>query len=282
MSSEYKYHSKFWLEEPEPDNPFAAKSCYCQGYDVYGQILKNAGWFEYLLVMFRGERPSTSCTRLLETLAIALANPGPREASVRAAMNAGVAGTNHSSALMAALAVGAGQYGGAQEVVECVNAWKSCGTDFDSWVRALTDPEKREHADIWLPMEHAPGFDPNGDVTPTPVRQVLNQLSELGPSDGALRWLKEHREDLERLVGYPLAMSGVASAAFVDLDLNPDQASMLFLILRLPGAAAHALEQWDMGWKKFPYYGPAIELEPSADTVSEASEKERGHRHHDT
>ena len=35
---------------------------------------------------------------------------------------------------------------------------------------------------------------------------------------------------------------------------------MLYLMLRLPGAAAHAIEQKNMGWKKFPFYGPAIEL----------------------
>ena len=29
---------------------------------------------------------------------------------------------------------------------------------------------------------------------------------------------------------------------------------MLFLMLRLPGAAAHALEQGEMGFRKFPFY----------------------------
>lgn len=274
MSSEYRYHSKIWLEDPEPENPFAARACYCQGYDVYGQILPNAGWFDYLLLMFRGERPSPQSSRLLEKLAIALANPGPREASVRAGMNAGVAGTNHSSALMAALAVGAGQYGGAQEVAECMKLWQTCSTNLERWADALTNPDKPEFADIWLPMEHAPGFDPNGDVTPTPVQQVLSYLAGIAPSDGALFWLEAHRVELESTVGYPLAISGVASAAFVDLGFNADQASMLYLILRLPGAAVHALEQWDMGWKKFPYYGPAVELEPSADPGARTVERD--------
>ncbi|WP_201773487.1 citrate synthase family protein [Marinobacter similis] len=94
MATEYQYHSNIWLEEPEPDNPFAAKACYCSGYDVYGDVIPNAGWFEYLLLMFKGERPEKHDTVLLERLAMVLANPGPREASVRAAMNGGVAGTN--------------------------------------------------------------------------------------------------------------------------------------------------------------------------------------------
>jgi len=99
MTSNYVYHSNFWLEEPEDSNPFAARQCFCSGYDVYGEIVPQASWFDYLLLMFRGEKPASEETRLLEKLAMILANPGPREASVRAAMNAGVAGTNHSSAL---------------------------------------------------------------------------------------------------------------------------------------------------------------------------------------
>ncbi|WP_201773488.1 citrate synthase family protein [Marinobacter similis] len=65
-------------------------------------------------------------------------------------------------------------------------------------------------------------------------------------------------------MGYPLAMSGLAAAAMIDLSMDEDQGSMLYLMLRLPGAAVHALEQKKVGWKKFPFYGPAIELDESA------------------
>lgn len=276
MTSDYKYHSNLWMEEPEDTNPFAAKRCYCSGYDVYGQVVPQASWFEYLLLLFCGERPTREAVNLIEKLAMVLANPGPREASVRAAMNAGVAGTNHSSALMAALAVGAGQYGGAQEVATLVRLWDECGQDAGKWKKRLFSPEVDERADIWLPMEHAPGFDPNGEFTPTPVRQALEYLVELAPTDGALAWLKNHYPELEEAIDYPLAMSGVAAAAFVDLNLNEDQATMLYLILRLPGAAAHAIEQKHMGWKKFPYYGAAIELADDPGPISADSGQEDG------
>ena len=36
--------SSIWLEEPEPNNPFACRAAYCHGYDVYGEMLGNAGW----------------------------------------------------------------------------------------------------------------------------------------------------------------------------------------------------------------------------------------------
>ena len=93
--------TRIWQEEPEPDNAFAAMSCHCHGYDVYSELLGNASWIEYLYLLFRGEAPSVQQARLLEGLAIALANPGPRDAAVHAAMCGGVGGSTSASCLMA-------------------------------------------------------------------------------------------------------------------------------------------------------------------------------------
>lgn len=104
--------TKIWDEVPEQDNPFAAKICYCSGYDVYGDLLGKISWVEYLYLLFKLERPTEQQAKLLEGLAVALANPGLRDHSVRAAMNAGATGGTHAASLMAALAVGAGNLGG--------------------------------------------------------------------------------------------------------------------------------------------------------------------------
>jgi len=273
MSGKYVYHSSIWKEEPEKDNPFATKTAYCHGYDVYGDVLKKASWFEYLYLMFKGDKPSVQQAMLLEKLAITLANPGPREASVRAAMNGGVAGSRNAASLMAALAVGAGQYGGGHEVFIAVNAWETFGTDLNAWQQFLSNPNQGYEEDIWLPIEHAPGFEPNGESFPLTLRLTLEHLAEISPGS-ALRWLLNQREALELHVGYPLAMSGIAAAAFHDLGIGSHQASMLFLMLRLPGAAAHALEQRELGWKTFPYYGDSITLknDPGSSATPNVSE----------
>ena len=59
------YHTAIWAEEPEADNPFAARAARCHGYDVYGELLPRAGWFEYVLLLFRGERVSAAEAALL-------------------------------------------------------------------------------------------------------------------------------------------------------------------------------------------------------------------------
>lgn len=256
----YRYLTKIWKEDPEDDNPFAAKACYCYGYDVYGDILQKASWFEYLYLLFKGERPTKTQANLLEKLSIVLANPGPREASVRAAMNGGNGGSTHAASLISALAVGAGQYGGSQEVAQCMRILRKCGMQLSEWRESLTNPNKDYSEDIWLPIEHAPGFDPNSISCPTYLLQIIEHLSR-NPEAKSLQWLVTYRSDLEEIVGYPASLSLFVAAGLHDLGFDEDQAVMFFLILRLPGAAVHALEQLENGWKSFPFYGNAIKLE---------------------
>lgn len=254
------FYSKIWQEEATPDNPFAAQKSYCSGYDVYGEMLGKASWVEYLYLLFQGERPSTQQVNLLHHLAVALANPGPRDHGVMAAMNAGVGGSTSAACLMAALAVGAGQNGGAHEVALAMDDWNHCGLSHDTWRAQLSEDRiKPEITDIWPDIEHPPGFDPNGVTCALPVKQTLQLLAEHS-SGPALPWLLAEREFLESSASHPLSMTGVAAAALIDLGMTPEQGEMLFLLLRLPGAAVHALEQRHYGWRKFPFYTQGLTL----------------------
>jgi citrate synthase len=255
--------SRIWLEEPEPNNAFACRAAYCHGYDVYGEMLGNAGWVDMLYLLFKGEAPSRAQAAALEVLAVALANPGPRDASVHAAMCAGVGGSPAAAVLTAALAVGAGGAGGAREVFLAMQAWSACGKDLEAWQKRGT--EQAQHAaeplEIWPAAEHPAGFDPLGVDTATPVKQLLAQLATFDANSRSA-WLQANLSSMEQVAGHPLSFVGVAAAAFADLDMQPEQGEMLFLLLRLPGAAAHALEQRASGHKKFPFY--ELELEGAA------------------
>ena len=251
--------TKIWREEAEPDNPFVAAKSYCAGFDVYGDLLGKISLVEYLWLLFKLEPPSTSQTRMLEGLAVALANPGPRDHSVRGAMNAGVGGSTRASALIAAISVGAGNLGGAREVFTAMQYWQQCGLNLESWIDIIHNPPHEERTDVWPEMEHTPGFDPNGASCPTPVKQLLDHLVGIGHSE-ALVWLQTHRPTLEQNTGSPLAFSGVAAATLFALDFEPEQAEILFLLLRLPGAAAHAIEQEKMGWSRYPFFSDGLTL----------------------
>lgn len=254
--------SRIWREDAEQDNPFATRAAYCRGYDVYGEMLGQARWVEMLYLLFHDEAPSAAQADLLEALAVALANPGPRDASVHAAMCGGVCGSTAASSLMAALAVGAGQLAGGHEIFLAMELWSECGTDLEAWRKRLGKLEAIPGS-IWPAPEHAPGFDPHGVSTTTPVKQTLACLAGYGAGP-YLQWLQQNLPELEAGAGCPLALSGVAAAAFADLGFAPEQGEMLHLLLRLPGAAAHALEQRPLGYKKFPF--GTVELESEEPT----------------
>ena len=245
--------SHIWQEQPESDNPFAARIARCHGYDVYGDMLGKARWADMLYLLFRGDAPSEPAAQLLDALALALANPGPRDPSVHAAMCGGTGGSPAAASLMAALAVGAGSLLGGREILLAVQDWADCGNDLAAWHERLTNRPPGIGSSAWPEPEHPPGFDPHGVSTTLVVMQALSCLAKFSPGSN-LRWLSEHRKELESAAGLPLSLAGVAAAAFADLGFNPDEAEILYLILRLPGAAAHALEQKKLGHKKFPFF----------------------------
>ena len=85
---------------------------------------------------------------------------------------------------------------------------------------------------------------------PKPVQQTLAHLVEVGQTP-CLTWLQANREQLERAVGYPLAFSGVAAAAFCDdllkidrLALTPEQQNETTRIDEWP-------EQFDKSTQRF-------------------------------
>jgi len=254
-----KINTQIWHEEPEEDNPFASKTSYCSGYDVYGDFLGKISWVEYIYLLFKLEKPEPWQSSMLESIAIAIANPGPRDLSVRGAMNGGVGGSTAASCLMAALAPGAGKNGGAREVYQVMRLWQQCQYDLSLWQQKLTDYEDEQTVEVWPASEHSPGFDPYGASCSTTVMQTLNHLTSIY-SEGALAYLAANRNQLEQFADCPLGMTGVIAAAFTDLDLNDEQAEMLFLLLRLPGAAVHSLEQKKLGWRKYPFFGDKLTL----------------------
>lgn len=241
-----------WHEERQPDNPFATHIARCRGYDVYGDLLGRASWTDMFFLLFHGEAPTQAEAATLETLAVALANPGPRDPSVHAAMCGGIGGSTSASCLMAALAVGAGQLGGAREVATVIESWQNCLCDDKAWATRLS-ATPRKKASTWPETKHIAGFDPHASTVSLPVRQTLHSLAEVSPGK-FLPWLQDKRETLEKLAGSPLSMTGVCAAALADIGFSPEQGEMLYLLLRLPGAAAHALEQKQTNHRDFPFF----------------------------
>lgn len=253
MSNPEKIQTSIWFEEAEHDNPYATKAAYCAGYNVYEDIVGNCSWSEMLFLLFKGEAATEIQSALLNDLAVAIANPGPRDASIHAAMCGGVGKSVAASSLMAALAVGAGQYSGAREVFLIMQNWQNLGKDLNAWKELLTSAPDNSSINTWPKIDHQPGFDPYGQSTPTSIASLLSILAR-NQINGHLVWLQDNRKQIESYIHQPITMTMVIAAALLELDFSPEQGEMLTLLLRLPGAAAHTLEQQKNGHKKFPFY----------------------------
>jgi citrate synthase len=253
--------TRIWQETAEPGDAFSTRVARCHGYDVYGALVGQARWVEIVYLLIRGERPSCTEADLLEALAVALANPGPRDPSIHAAMCGGVGGSTAASCLIAALAVGAGGAGGSREVLRCMNDWVAFGTDLPQWRSAL-QALRPETQRAWRAPEQAPGFDSRVARRTLAVAQTLHALAKFGQPSGALAWLVATADELEAAASGALNMAGVAAAALHELGFSPEEGEMLHLLLRLPGAAAHAMEQAQYGHKAFPFF--ALDLQVDA------------------
>lgn len=289
-----KISSSFWDEMPEPDNPFMAQSCHCHGYDVYGDLLGKVGWLNYFYLLLTGERLSEKKQMILETAAVAIANPGPRDPSVRGAMNGAIGGSQAAACLMSALAIGAGQSGGAHEVYLAMQMHNDWSRELSCWQIELPkylQNAAQQEIDAWPLLEHIPGFDPNAvrasqvvlrlfqHILPAelitadyssykahenepvaPNNALNNALNNASTEFRTTQWLWQTRSVLEEIIGYPLGLTGLISAIFIDLGLTPLQGEMLYMILRLPGAAAHALDQTGKKFHEYPFFSQSLDI----------------------
>lgn len=252
-----------WNEEAS-ENPFYAENSFCYGYNVFKDVLGKASYSEYLYLMFTGQRIAPYHEKLLEKLMIALAHPGIRHPSVHAAMCASVGGSRSAAALMASLAVGAGQSGGAHEVRLSLMLFQSTQQDLNTWAQTLKQVFDPQQIDVWFDPEHVPGFDPHLKTAAPTTLDALKHLADAAGPESQTQWLLDNYQALEKETGNGVAITGVTAAALYDLKFTPELAEYFYLFARLPGAAVQAEEARQNGVKAFPFFHDALKLQDEA------------------
>jgi citrate synthase len=175
-------------------------------------------------------------------------------------MNAAVGGAPAASALISALAIGAGQTGGCREIFMLTHWFDKLGLDIEQWIIQLNNANsERTREDIWNEFKHPPGFKRHGVAFPESLQLLL---SELAAQDDypVLKWLQVSRIYFEGELNLVMNHTFIAAAVFHQLGFKPAQAEMCALLMILPGAAVHALEAKEQGWRKFPFFGQSVEL----------------------
>ncbi len=241
--------TKIWHEEPDEENPYLAKRCGCAGYDLF-DLMEKRDLVDMIYLLFLGELPTRDQARLLQTLMIALINPGPRHPATRAAMNAGVGKTNTAIILPAALSVMSGAHLGGNEVTAAMRFFNKYLEDEPEEIaedlrQNSTPPEEGD----W---HITPGFGNRfGGIDPMP-REIARRIARLPGSGEAMDWSQALVDFLEPY-GMGWLATGVAAAVFHDLGLPARAGASFYQLVCAPGLLAHGLELADKPITAMPF-----------------------------
>lgn len=229
--------TRIWQEEPSEENPYLASCCRCHGFDIL-ELAQKRSFTDVLFLLFLGELPSADQTKLLETLMIALINPGPRHPAARAAMNAGVGKTNPAHILPISLSTLSGSHLGGEEVTETMHFLrrKSKFSPTDIAEDLINNPRPAEGD--WHIL---PGFGSRfGGIDPIP-QQTASLLLKIPGGWKTLEWGEKFSQAVKpHNLGW--LSTGLTAAVLCDLGFHPRAGAGIFQIISAPGLLAHGIE----------------------------------------
>jgi citrate synthase len=225
-------------EVPCAHNPYIAKQVRCYGYDVL-DLMEKRSFVDVLYLLFRGELPGKNQARLLESLMIALAHPGPRHPATRAAMNVAVSKTNVAHFLPISLSILGGEFLGAAEVENSMRFLrKNLRLSPEEVVAHQVLNGERPLEGDWHPF---PGFGSRfGSVDEIPDA-IAKRLANQPGAGKALHWGNVLAAQL-RESGMGWLSTGVAAAVLTDLGFNARSGAGLYQLLSAPGLLAQGVE----------------------------------------
>lgn len=252
------------FEQCSESNPFVAEKTLWHGYDAE-QLGANRDWSEILFLLTQGELPSPEQNQLLNRLMIALANPGPRDAAVRAAMNCAVGKTPLPTILTTGLTVRGGMAEGAMFVEAAMrllhgqlpaidreeSAQKSYAHQLIANYRQFWRDHKDDEIVPW--PEIVPGFGLYYGETDPRVASLLTRIED---HSGRFLTLAKDIEAILSAQEEPvyLTLSGLAAAILCDLGFSPEHGAGIYMIAGSAGILAHGVEQLPRNWNEYPFW----------------------------
>lgn len=232
--------TRIWCEQPSADNPYIATHALCHGYDLF-ELMEKRSFIDVFYLLFRGELPGKAEAQLLQTLMIALINPGPRHPATRAAMNVGVGKTDPVHILPIASAILGGEFQGGGEIEKAMRFLrKQQNSDPRVFAQSLLQKNNLAQADT-DDESSLPGFGRHYGGVNLLANNIAARLMELEGAGAALCWGHQLAEQLEPK-GIGWFTTGIAAAVFADLGFQPRAGGCLFQLLSAPGLVAHGLE----------------------------------------
>lgn len=244
-----KVSTRIWNEVSSEKNPYIAKAVQLHGYDII-ELMKKRSFIDVFFLLFKGEIPEKLESELLQSLMIALINPGPRHPATRAAMNAGVGKTNPGHILPISVSLMSGDYLGGGLIERSMRFFrknqKNPPEQVVEPVIGIMDSKPKE----W--EQSFPGFGSVFGGIDLVAKDIVETLLKMNGRGAALMWGNKLSKLLE-FNGLGWTMPGVAAAVFADLGFQPRAGICLFQLMCSPGLVAHGLELANKPITAMPY-----------------------------
>jgi citrate synthase len=216
-----------------------------RGYPL-DEMMGRLSFGESIYLLLTGELPSPGIGRLVEAMLVSFIDHGATPPSTLAARNAATTGSSLRSSVAAGV-LGFGRHYGA-DVLSCRMRLDEALTLTHNGVTAQESADKLVERLLQAAEIPPPGFGHRFHTRDPRAARLLQMAHEL-EVDGAYsqmiraieRSLAKHPELSSRPM--PINIDGAIAAVCGDLGLPPETADALLLISRVPGLAAHSLEE---------------------------------------
>ena len=209
------------------------------------EMMGRLSFGEAIYLLLQGELPTPAIGRLMEALLVSFIDHGATPPSTLAARNTATTGAP-LRACIASGVLGFGRYFGG-DITACM-ALLDEGLALCRAGKSITDAANDVLKPHFETAEMPPGFGHryhSRDPRATRLFQMAMELELDGEHVRFIRALEfalQHAHEKDGKV-VPVNIDGAIAAVCGDLGLKPDVAEALFVISRVPGIAAHALEE---------------------------------------
>ena len=204
-----------------------------RGYKVT-ELMQKASFTQAIYLILRGQMPDENQEAFMNTLLVAALDHGPGPLFTQNARNSASAGASTSAAIAAGV-LGIGEYNGGAVEASARLLQDGVNSTAGDIVQHAMENKKR------LPgygHPHYTGSDPRTDV-------ILEKAEELGFLGKYLQLGKNIEQELMAQKSDALVynIDGAIAAGILELGFSAESANAFFIIARVPGFAAHIMEE---------------------------------------
>lgn len=232
-----KVSTSITKEIASPDNPFVSVKQLIHGYDLTS-LVQERSFLDTVFLLITGHLATTEQEKLLNALAVALCNLGPRAYPCRAAMVAGVSKSNAGNLLPIGLSIASGADGGSKEVEESHHFIAThINDDPSALANELTSHLEKESDEFVVTAGFSSQFKHPHELYISLANTLLEQHQ-----CHTLEWALLFSQAISH-TGASINPCGLAAAVLFDLGIPARESGVLYQFLIAPGILAHGLEQ---------------------------------------